>query len=74
MRRWALRCACARRNLALNDTLFLAAETDLPAEFQWYFNGVPLPGETNSFLVEPNFNLRLAGTYRPGPATRRGRP
>src|SRR5262249_29173049 len=34
-----------------------------PVQFQWRFNGIPLPGETNSFLALPNIGVDQAGRY-----------
>lgn len=34
-----------------------------PFSYQWYFNGVPLPNNTNSFLVLTNVGFSQAGSY-----------
>jgi alpha-tubulin suppressor-like RCC1 family protein len=40
-----------------------AAASELPVSFQWMFNGVALPGATNSNLLVSNLTLGNAGAY-----------
>ena len=50
--------------LDLKQTLWLSAQTDLPASFQWFFNGSALPEETNSWLIGASFAALNAGPYQ----------
>jgi hypothetical protein len=45
--------------------LFLPVVTgSLPMNYQWYFNGAPLPGETNQWLMLPAIQPGQAGSYQ----------
>ena len=44
-------------------TLQVAAAGSTPMLFQWYFNGAPLPGATNSSLTLSGVDPAQAGTY-----------
>src|SRR6185503_8316591 len=41
----------------------LTALSDPPPNYQWLFNGLPLPGRTNALLQLNNLNLNQSGAY-----------
>ena len=44
-------------------TLSATVQTNLPANYQWLFNGTPLPGATNASLTLADLALDQAGSY-----------
>ena len=50
-------------NLGATVTLHVAAEGSAPLTCQWYFNGTPLSGATNSSLTLSAVDFAQAGTY-----------
>jgi hypothetical protein len=44
-------------------TLSVVASGDEPLQYQWQFNGTPLPGETSALLSLDNVSPGQAGTY-----------
>ncbi len=50
-------------NLGATVTLSVAASGSTPMQFQWYFNGEPLPGATNSSLTLSGVDPSQSGTY-----------
>jgi hypothetical protein len=49
--------------LGANVTLRVVAAGSTPMVFQWYFNGAPLPGATNSSITLSGVDPTRAGTY-----------
>ncbi len=47
-----------------NAILYPMATGSLPMNFQWYFNGNPLPGQTNTWLMLVAINTNQAGNYQ----------
>ena len=44
-------------------TFSVAAMSDLPVTYQWFFNGTPIVGANNSALILNNVQLAQAGSY-----------
>src|SRR5437867_6750762 len=55
----------ASRTVALGRTAIfqVVARGSLPLAYQWHYNGVDLPGATNTSLVLSNVSLSQAGSY-----------
>jgi hypothetical protein len=49
--------------LITNASFTVVASSDLPLSYQWRFNGIDIPGATNSTLVITNVQLQDAGDY-----------
>ena len=47
-----------------DDALFSVSATTAPLNYQWRFNGLELPGATNSVLFLPRTTANQAGPYR----------
>jgi alpha-tubulin suppressor-like RCC1 family protein len=52
-------CIAGQETLLLSDVI-----GSLPLKFQWYFNGVPLPAETNKWLVLSSLQPAEVGNYQ----------
>jgi hypothetical protein len=50
-------------NLGATVTLRVAASGSTPMVFQWYFNGAPLSGATNSSITLSGVDATQSGTY-----------
>jgi hypothetical protein len=54
----------ADQSVEAGDLLVLFAETRGPADLQWFRNGLPIPGQTESVLAIPEFSAAQGGRYQ----------